>query len=120
MKPSSALLAAVLLAAGTCGILDAAGIVPWSETVGQWWPLAIAGWAVADMATTGRVTLWGAICTAAGVALLADVQAWTSDTVVWSTFALFAGAAVLVEAVLRRHETSGDETRAAAGSGASS
>ena len=46
MKPSTVWIATVLLALGVCGILDAAGIVDTSQTIAQWWPIAIVGWAL--------------------------------------------------------------------------
>jgi LiaF transmembrane domain len=125
MKPSSVWLAAVLLTAGVCGILDSTGVLPWSETVGQWWPLAIVGWAVADMATQGRLTFGGVICAGIGLTLLADVQAWASDALLWSAFALFAGSAVLIEAALKRNgshagDHEGDRARLVADGGSRS
>ena len=50
MKPGTVWIAIVLLALGVCGILDAAGVVDSSQTIGQWWPLAVVGWAVAEHA----------------------------------------------------------------------
>jgi hypothetical protein len=101
VKPSTAWIAIVLLVVGVCGLLDAAGVVDWSQTIGLWWPLVITGWAVAEMASQRRVTLGGVVCSLIGIALLADVQAWTSDIVVWSTLAITVGAAILVAAGLR-------------------
>ena len=86
---------------GLCGFLDAAGVVDSAQTIGQWWPLAIVGWPLVEMAAARRVTLGGAICAAVGVTLLADVQAWAGDVVVWSSLAAFVGAAILVAAVTR-------------------
>ena len=40
--------------------------------------------------------------------LLADVQAWASDVVVWSSLAAFVGAAILVSALSRRERRNGD------------
>lgn len=102
MKPSPVWIAVVLLAVGVCGILDAAGVVSSSQTIGQWWPVAIIGWAISEMLTGRRVTLGGAVCAAIGLTLLADTQALASDTVVWSSLAVFAGTAILVSAALRR------------------
>ena len=104
MKAGSVWFGAVLVAVGLCGFLDAAGVVDSAQTIGQWWPLAIIGWPLVEMAAARRVTLGGAICAAVGVTLLADVQAWASDMVVWSSLAAFVGAAILVAAVARRHE----------------
>jgi len=107
MKPSTIWIAIVLLALGVCGILDAAGVVDSSQTIGQWWPLAVIGWAVAEMLAERRVTLGGVICAAIGLTLLADAQAWVSDTLVWSSLAIFIGLAMLVGAGLSRGDRAG-------------
>ncbi len=120
MKPSTVWIAIVLLALGVCGILDAAGVVESSQTIAQWWPLAIVGWAITEMLAGRRVTLGGAICTAIGVTLLADAQAWAGDTLVWSTFAVFIGLAILVAAAHRRGDrTRREDSRSPIGGGAS-
>jgi hypothetical protein len=100
-------LGVVLVAVGVCGYLDAAGVVDSARTIGQWWPLAIVGWPLAEMAAAKRVTLGEMICVAVGLTLLADVQAWAGDVVVWSSLAAFVGATVLVSAISRRERRSG-------------
>ena len=95
MKPGSVWVGIALLAVGACGLLDAAGILDSSQTIGQWWPLAVIGWPLAEMLATRRVTLGGVVWAAVGLTLLADVQQWTSDVVVWSGLAVFVGLAVL-------------------------
>jgi len=107
MKPSTVWIATVLLALGVCGILDAAGVVDSAQTIGQWWPLAIVGWAVAEMLGERRVTLGGVICSAIGVTLLADIQAWSSDVVVWWTLVIVVGIAILVAGSRRGHRHNG-------------
>jgi hypothetical protein len=102
MKPVSVWIASVLLALGVFGILDVAGVAAWSQTVGQWWPVAIVGWAVADMVSVRRVTPGGTICAAIGVAMLADLQAWLDGALVWSSLAIAVGLALLVAASLKR------------------
>jgi hypothetical protein len=103
MKPGAVWVGIVLLAVGICGLLDAAGVVDSSQTIGQWWPLAVIGWPLTEMVTTRRVTLGGVVCAAVGLALLADAQQWMSDVVVWSGLAAFVGLAVLATAFSRRH-----------------
>jgi hypothetical protein len=107
VKPGTAWIAIALLAIGVCGLLDAAGIAAWSQTVGQWWPIVVVGSALAEMLGAGRVTLGGVVCAAFGLALLADVQAWASDALVWSSLAVFIGAAILIDAVVRRGDHRG-------------
>jgi sugar phosphate permease len=104
MRPSTVWIAVVLLAVGVCGILDAAGVVESSQTIGQWWPVAIVGWAVAEMVAARRVTLGGVVCAAVGLTLLADEQAWASDVLVWSSLAVFVGLAILVDAFADRSD----------------
>jgi len=98
MKPSTVWIAIVLLVIGVCGILDAAGMVSSGETIGQWWPLAVVGWAVAEMIGARRATFGGAVVVAIGLALLAGTQEWGGDALIWSALAIFIGLAVLVDA----------------------
>jgi hypothetical protein len=120
MKPSTVWIAIVLLALGVCGILDAAGVVESSQTIAQWWPLAVVGWAISEMLAERRVTLVGVICAAIGITLLADAQAWASDTLVWSSLAFFIGLAMLVGAGLSRGDRAGrEDSRSPLGGGAS-
>jgi hypothetical protein len=103
MKPGTVWVGIVLLAVGICGLLDAAGVVDSSQTIGQWWPLAVIGWPLIEMVTARRITLGGVVCAAVGLTLLADAQQWMSDVVVWSGLAAFVGLVVLATAVSRRH-----------------
>ena len=120
MKPSTVWIAIALLALGVCGILDAAGVVASSQTIAQWWPLAVIGWAITEMLAERRVTLGGVVCAAIGLTLLADAQAWVSDTLVWSSLAVFIGLALLVGAALRREDRPGRvDPRSTIGGGAS-
>jgi sugar phosphate permease len=104
MKPSTIWIAIVLLAVGACGILDAAGVADSSQTIGKWWPLAIVGWAIAEMLGERRVTLGGVICAAIGLTLLADAQTWVNGMLLWSCLAITLGLAILVDAGLRRSD----------------
>lgn len=104
MKPGSVWVGIVLLAAGVCGLLDAAGVVDSSQTIGHWWPLAVIGWPLVEMSAARRVTLSGVVCVAVGLTLLADQQQWANDVAVWSGLAAFVGLAVLTVAVYRRRE----------------
>ena len=120
MKPSTVWIATLLLALGVCGILDAAGIVDTSQTIAQWWPIAIVGWAITAMCDERRLTLGGVICAAIGITLLADDQAWVGDTLVWSSLALFIGLAMLVAAALSRGSRARrEDSRSPIGGGAS-
>jgi hypothetical protein len=109
----------VLLALGVCGILDAAGVVDSSQTIGQWWPLAVVGWAISEMIAARRVTLGGVICAAIGVTLLADAQAWANGALLWSSLAITIGLAILVDAGLRRGGSRSGDASAVEGGGAS-
>jgi sugar phosphate permease len=119
MKPSTIWIAIVLLALGVCGILDAAGIVASSQTIAQWWPLAIVGWALAAMLDERRVTLGGVICAAIGLTLLADAQAWANGAFLWSSLAIAIGLAILVTAALRRGDNRNGDSPATLGKSAS-
>ena len=119
MKPSTIWIAIVLLALGICGILDAAGVVQSSQTIAQWWPLAVIGWAVSEMLAERRVTLGGVICSAIGVTLLADAQAWANGALLWSSLAITIGLSILVSAGLRRGDPRNGDAPSAVGGGAS-
>jgi hypothetical protein len=120
MKPGTVWIAIVLLALGVCGILDAAGVVDSSQTIAQWWPLAIIGWAITEMLVERRVTVGGVVCAAIGLTLMADAQAWASDTLVWSSLALFIGLALLVGPALGRGDRAErEDCRSSIGGGAS-
>ena len=114
MKPSSVWIGIVLLGVGVCGLLDAAGVVDSSQTIGQWWPLAIIGWPVIEILAARRLTLGGVIFTAVGLTLLADTQQWASGALVWSALAVFLGAAVLTATIVRRRDGDGDARGAGA------
>ena len=90
----------LLVLLGACGFLDAAGVAEWSATVGAWWPLALVAWATIDMVADEAVSLQGLVWTAIGVALLADVQGWASDVVIWSSLAVLVGLACMIAATL--------------------
>jgi hypothetical protein len=107
MKPGSVCVGVVLLAVGVCGMLDAAGVVDSSQTIGQWWPLVVIGWPLAEMLSARRVALRGVVCAAVGLTLLADAQQWTSGVIVWSALAVSVGLAVLAAASYRRREQQG-------------
>jgi hypothetical protein len=118
MKPTTVWIATVLLAVGACGILDVAGIVDTSQTIAQWWPVAIVGWAVAAMLGERRVTVGVVVCAAIGLTLLADAQAWASGVLLWSLLAITIGLAILADAGLR-HGHHNDNGPASAGKRAS-
>ena len=119
MKSSTVWIATVLLALGVCGILDAAGVVASSQTIAQWWPIAIVGWAIAAMLDERRVTLGGVICAAIGMTLLADAQAWADGVLLWSSLAITIGLAILVDASRRRGERRNGDAPTSLGKSAS-
>jgi hypothetical protein len=58
--------------------------------------VAIIAFGLADMATEHRITLGQVIITAIGLALLADLQNWASDTLIWSLLLGGIGLGILV------------------------
>jgi hypothetical protein len=86
---------AVLIALGVIAILDATGTLDWDTTVGEWWPVAIIGWGLAEAIQDRRMTFWDGVITAGGVALLADEQAWAAEGLVWAALFIFLGVVVL-------------------------
>ena len=103
MKAGSVWFGVVLVAVGVCGLLDAAGVVDSSQTIGQWWPLAVIGLAAGrdGRGETGharRRHLRGRRRHPAR-----GCAAWAGDVVVWSSLAAFTGAGILVAAAVRGH-----------------
>lgn len=95
MKPTRVWLGSLLLALGVFGVLDWTGALAWDDSVGQWWPVAIIAFGLAEMATEHRVTFGQAIITAIGVALLADQQNWASSVLIWSLLLGGIGVGIL-------------------------
>jgi hypothetical protein len=102
VNPTRIWIGLVCLALGVLGMLDVAGIVDSSRTIGQWWPLAVVGWGLADMLRDG-ISLGASVVVAIGVGLLADQQAWAGGTLVWSV--LFAAVGIAILAGLGRAQT---------------
>jgi len=48
MKPVRMWVGVVLITLGVIAILDAIGTLDWDRTVGEWWPVAIIGWGLAE------------------------------------------------------------------------
>jgi hypothetical protein len=80
MKPIRLWIGLVLVALGVFGILDATGALDSSETIEQWWPVAIIGLGIIGMLVERRVGLGPAIVVGIGFLLLADQQQWTDET----------------------------------------
>ena len=67
MNPLRIWLGLLFVALGLFGILDVTGTLDWEASVGQWWPLAVIAFGLAEMASCRRVTLGPAIITTIGV-----------------------------------------------------
>lgn len=107
MKPTRVWIGISLIAVGVFGVLDATGTLDANKTIGEWWPLVVIGWGLADMFGDRRVSLGSTAIVAVGVALLADEQAWPIETLVWSL--LFAAAGIAVLATSRRKQETNTE-----------
>ena len=79
MKPVRLWIGLVLLTFGVFGILDAAGALESSETIDQWWPVAIIGLGVIGMGVERRIAIGPTIVVVIGVLVLADAQDWTDE-----------------------------------------
>jgi hypothetical protein len=95
MNPMRLWLGLLFVALGLFGVLDVTGTLDWEASVGQWWPLAVIAFGLAEMASCRRVTLGPAIITAIGVGLLADEQHWASEWV-WPLLLAGIGLAILL------------------------
>ncbi len=96
MRPVRIWVGIVFLSLGVLAILEATGTLDWDTTVGEWWPVAIIGWGLAEAIQDRRMTFWDGVITAGGVALLADEQGWGGEAVVWAALFIGIGLAVLL------------------------
>lgn len=112
MSPVRLWFGLVFLAMGVLAVLDATGVVAWSQGFEEWWPVAIVGWGLAEMVSHRRVELGGVVVTLVGLALLADQQAWAAEAVVWSVLFLLAGAAILGLGSRRKARPGGEDRSA--------
>jgi hypothetical protein len=104
MKPVRLWIGLVLLALGVFGILDAAGALESSETIDQWWPVAIIGLGVIGMGVERRIAIGPAIVVVIGVLLLADAQDWTDEDLFGPVILIAIGLIVLSGLWRRRVE----------------
>jgi hypothetical protein len=93
----------VFLTLGVIAILEATGTLDWDTTVGEWWPVAIIGWGLAETIQDRRMTLWDGAITAVGVVLLADEQEWGAEALVWAALFIFIGLVVLLAPGTKHH-----------------
>jgi hypothetical protein len=96
MKPTRLWIGLVFVGLGLFGILDAVGALEWDSTIGNWWPMAVIGYGIADMLADRRITVAGVVITGIGIALLIDEQSWTGEDAVWSVLLLVIGTAILI------------------------
>ncbi|PXY36514.1 LiaF transmembrane domain-containing protein [Prauserella flavalba] len=95
-------LGLVLLAVGLFAILDAAGVLEASSTIGRWWPVAVIGVGLSAMWAQRRITFAPVVITVVGVALLAGEQQWTDEDLFWPALLFVLGAALLIGALRPR------------------
>ncbi|HET7234928.1 MAG TPA: LiaF domain-containing protein [Actinomycetota bacterium] len=95
MKPIRLWIGLVLVALGVFGILDATGALDSSETIEQWWPVAIIGLGIIGMLVERRVGLGPAIVVGIGFLLLADQQQWTDEDLFGPVVLILIGVLVL-------------------------
>jgi hypothetical protein len=95
MKPLRLWIGFVLVTLGVFGILDATGTLDSSETIDQWWPVAIIGLGLIGMLVDRRISLGPAIVAVVGVLLLADQQNWTDQDLFGPVLLIGIGLVVL-------------------------
>ena len=95
LNPTRVWWGLVFITLAGLAVLHAAGIVDWNQTVSQWWPVAIIGWALAEMLAARRFSATAAIIAAAGLGLLADEQHWAGRGIIWSVVFAGIGAAIM-------------------------
>jgi len=95
MKPVRLWIGLVFLTLGVFGILDAAGTLESSETIDQWWPVAIIGLGLIGMLVERRISLGPGIVVVIGLLLLADQQEWTDKDLFGPMLLIAIGLVVL-------------------------
>jgi LiaF transmembrane domain len=110
VTPARAWIGLMFLTLGVLGILALTGALNWDQTVGEWWPVAIIGWPIAEMLAARRISIDGTIVVSIGLTLLADEQDWAVQGLMWTLLFLYVGTAILLAPTLRRrHERLGSE-----------
>lgn len=108
MTPVRLWIGLVLLTFGVFGILDAAGALESSETIDQWWPVAIIGLGLIGMLVERRISLGPAIVVGIGVLLLAGTQEWTDEDLFGPVLLIVIGLVVLAGLWHRRTAEGGN------------
>lgn len=103
MKPVRLWIGMVLLALGVLGVLDATGTLETSETIDQWWPVAIIGLGVIGMIVDRRIAFGPGVVVLIGVLLLADQQEWTDEDLFGPVLLIGIGLLLLSGLWRRRH-----------------
>ena len=104
MRPLRMWAGLIFLALGILGILAMTGTLDWDKTVGEWWPVAIIGWGLAEMLSERSFDLEWSIVAGFGVVLLADEQGWAVEGLMWTMLFLFIGASILIAPTLRKRQ----------------
>ena len=95
MNAGRLFVGAVLVAIGTLFVLEGADVLDASDTIGRWWPAAIAGLGLFHAVDRRRLTVGSSVLIGAGLALLAvttDVLGDESWDLVWPIALILAGA----------------------------
>ena len=95
MKPIRLWIGLVLVTLGVFGILDAAGTLDSSETIDEWWPVAIIGLGLIGMLVERRIALGPGIVVVVGLLILADQQEWTDEDLFGPVLLIAIGLVVL-------------------------
>jgi hypothetical protein len=110
VKPIRLWIGLVLVTLGVFGILDATGTLDSTETIDQWWPVAIIGLGLIGMLVERRVSLGPGIVVVIGFLLLADQQQWTDEDL-FGPVLLIAIRLVILSVLAPRRADGGRERR---------
>lgn len=112
MNVGRTLIGLVLVAVGTVFLLDAADVVDGVGILGDWWPAAVIGLGLLQVASEGRLSAPGVVLMVGGAVLLVATTGLLGEIrwrVVWPAVLIVAGLALVLGWGRRRTRPSTDE-----------
>jgi cell wall-active antibiotic response 4TMS protein YvqF len=98
VKPGRVLIGLALVALGVLFLLDRAGTLDAGNVIGDWWPVAIIGLGLIQLAERPRSFFGPAMVIAAGMVVLlftTDVLEGNVFTIIWPLLLILVGIGIL-------------------------